>query len=65
MCRDAHHALLASEDPTATLVRLRETCLEAGWLPALRRLEGWAVAENWLRAEECIVPRDSTTESAL
>ena len=65
MCRDAQHALLASEDPVATLLRLRETCLDAGWLTALRKLERWAVEAHWLRAGDCIVPRDADAESAL
>ncbi|UCE03955.1 MAG: tetratricopeptide repeat protein [Candidatus Latescibacterota bacterium] len=56
MCRDADQALLASDAPVALLDGLRESCLDAGWLPALRRLENWAVQARWLREEERIVP---------
>ncbi len=64
MCRDAGQALLASEDPIALLARLRETCLDAGWLQALRKLERWAVGERWLRADECIVPANTHADSS-
>lgn len=63
MCRSAQEALLASEDPLALLYRLRETCLEAGWLRALRKLEAWAVRERWLRPDACIVSPDAPLES--
>lgn len=65
MCHDAQQALLASDNPVAMLVRLRETCLDAGWLRALRKLERWAVGEGWLRDDECIVPTHDAAESAL
>lgn len=64
MCRSAQEALLASEDPLALLVRLRETCLDAGWLRALRKLEAWAVREGWLRPDACIVSPDARIETA-
>jgi tetratricopeptide (TPR) repeat protein len=65
MCSDAQQALLACENPIAMLVRLRETCLDAGWLRALRKLESWAVGEGWLRSDECIVSTHDPVESPL
>lgn len=60
MCRDAEQVLSASEDAVSLLLGLREACLDAGWLPALRHLENWAEASGWLRAEERIVARGET-----
>ncbi|MFQ5601059.1 MAG: tetratricopeptide repeat protein [Candidatus Krumholzibacteriia bacterium] len=60
MCRDAHRALLASEDPVGLLLRLREDCLDADWVAALRRLENWAVENHWLSDEGRILPVAAT-----
>jgi tetratricopeptide (TPR) repeat protein len=62
MCHDAERALAASDDAVSLLHGLREACLDAGWLPALRRLENWAEAAGWLRAEERIVARGETLQ---
>jgi tetratricopeptide (TPR) repeat protein len=62
MCRDAERALVASDDPPSILMRLRESCLDAGWLAALQRLENWAVEARWMQEEERIVARAQKPE---
>jgi len=56
LCASVESMLVCAKAPGEALRTVRERCLEAGWLPALQRLETWAVARGWLAEERCIVP---------
>lgn len=54
LCETAAAALASSPEPEETLRVLRERFLEAGWVDALRELEGWAERRLWLERESSI-----------
>jgi len=59
MCEDAHQAMMVSDDAQRVLLELRERLLDAGWIPALQRLEEWAVAEGWSTPAECLYTEET------